>query len=263
MAMFRATYRLFCSFAYTLLCYLALLAAKAVGLFARHTGQQLEDRVYRCWGLGLCWLLGARLSISGAPPPSPCLLVSNHLSYIDILILSGLTGCVFVAKAEIDRWPVMGLLSRSVGTLFIDRTNRRDTLRVGELIKSRLAEGRSVAVFAEGTTTCGETVIPFKASLLAPATQLSMPVHCATLTYRTPPGAEPARDSICWWGNATLAGHMPKLFRLPGFCATVTFAEEPIQDSNRKLLAQRLREAILKRFTPVTGSEDGCNPKKF
>ncbi len=246
---------------YTLGCYLTLIVGRALLWLVRRSSQHWSDEIYRLWGAGMTRLLGIRVDVRGPTPPRPFLLVSNHLSYVDIFLLAGLFGCVFVAKSEIARWPLIGHLCRAVGTIFVDRQSRRDALRVGTQIHETLAAGRSVVVFPEGTTSGGETVEPFKASLLAPAAAQEVPVYGAALSYQTPADVPPARLSVCWWADMQLVPHLFGLFRLPSFCASVNFAEAPIQDSDRKRLARRLHTAILAKFTPVTGSEDGCNLK--
>jgi 1-acyl-sn-glycerol-3-phosphate acyltransferase len=109
------------------------------------------------------------------------LLVANHLSYLDIVLLSSLTPCVFVAKNEVKDWPVFGWFARLAGTVFVDRNDRRDAARANELIRSALREGALVVLFPEGTSSNGSTVLPFKSSLLQAAIGERVPFTGAAL----------------------------------------------------------------------------------
>ncbi|MCB1058200.1 MAG: 1-acyl-sn-glycerol-3-phosphate acyltransferase [Acidobacteria bacterium] len=240
----------------------AVLLGAALARLLRRRERPWISGPYRLWGRWLTRALGTRTTVEGAPPAAPFLLVTNHLGYLDIPLLASLADCTFIAKAEIASWPVAGMLCRSVDTIFVDRESRRDVVRVGEQITRVLEEGRGVVLFAEATTSPGETVQPFKTSLLAPVARLGLPVHHATLSYRTDAGQPPARDSVCWWGETEFLPHFLGLLRLPKIYATVRFGANPIQDSDRKELAERLRGAMLETFIPVIDSETSCESTK-
>jgi 1-acyl-sn-glycerol-3-phosphate acyltransferase len=189
--------------------------------------------------------LGVVVEIEGRPPAPPFLLVSNHLGYIDVIVLASLFPATFVARADASRWPFVGRLCRSVGTLFIDRQNRRDLLRASGEIEAALERGRSVVLFPEGTSSGGESVLPFRPSLLEGAAAAGRPVAWVALSYRTPQDAPPARMAVCWWGEMTFWNHLRGMFRLPGFRARLAFSGQPLVDRDRKALARRLREAVL------------------
>ncbi len=108
------------------------------------------------------------------------------------------------------------------------------------LIDQALGEGQGVVLFAEGTSTRGDTVLPFKSSLLEQAARASFPVSYAALGYRTGEGEPPAHLSVCWWGEMTFMKHVIALLHLSQIQATVTFGAEPIQANDRKVLAERL-----------------------
>jgi 1-acyl-sn-glycerol-3-phosphate acyltransferase len=200
----------------------------------------------RCssWGRGVGRILGMKTVVRGVPPERPFFLVCNHLSYVDIWALAGVTGGLFVAKSEVARWPLMGFISRHASTLFVDRRRMRDIPRVLEEIQRVLRAGQGVLLFAEGTSTAGDRVLPFRSPLLEVAARGPIPVSYAGLRYRTGPGMPPAGESVCWWSDLTLAEHLFGLLRLPGFEATLTFGEEPVTEGKRKVLAARLGHAV-------------------
>jgi 1-acyl-sn-glycerol-3-phosphate acyltransferase len=210
-----------------------------------------QHALFRHWSRLLLRALGGRLTVQGPPPSTPYLLVSNHLSWVDILTLGACVGGVFVARADLDGWPLVGAICRVVDTLFIDRASKRDLLRVAGLAERRLAAGGGVIFFVEGTTGHGDRILPFKPSLLEVAAQTRTPVHYATLAYRTPAGEPPASQAVSWWGDAPFIPHAARLASLPGFEARVTFGAEPVIDGDRKQLAAHLREAMEAIFEPT------------
>jgi 1-acyl-sn-glycerol-3-phosphate acyltransferase len=196
-------------------------------------------------------IMGMQVRVEGTPPEAPFWLVSNHVSYVDVVLLMGLVEGVFVAKQEVRSWPLLGLLTRAFGTLYIDRSNARDAARINERMEAALSGGDGLVFFPEGTSTAGDRVLPFRSSLLDPAASGASPVYYAAIRYRTPPGAPPASQAVCWWGTMTFGGHFWALLGLPGFHATVRFGERPLMEPDRKRLAQRLRDHILQSLEPL------------
>jgi 1-acyl-sn-glycerol-3-phosphate acyltransferase len=211
--------------------------------------------IFRSWARATARLLGIRIEVRGTPPRPPFFLVSNHLSYVDIIVFASAIECVFIAKQDVSRWPVLGLMCRSMGTIFIDREKRKDVTRVNGLIEKTLASGRGVVLFAEGTSTEGATVRQFKPALLEQAAALRLPVSCAALSYSTPTGEPPAHLSVCWWGDMTFPDHLFALLGLPWFRATLVFGPRSIREADRKRLAIRLREAVEEQFVKIRGQK--------
>jgi 1-acyl-sn-glycerol-3-phosphate acyltransferase len=234
----------------------ALVIGVARGLRLRKTGTRpWRAGLQHQWARLVAASLRMRISVEGRPPASPFFLVSNHLGYIDIVVLAARLRCVFVAKSEVASWPVIGLMCRSAGTLFIDRTIKRDIPRVMGEIDEAMRAGMGVIVFPEGTSSSGAEVLPFRPSLLQPAAGSDTPVSYAAITYRTPPGAPAAHLSVCWWGDAGFAGHLLRLLRLPSIDARIVFGAEPVRSADRKELAVRLRDAVRGAFEPVVRDE--------
>lgn len=200
--------------------------------------------VMRRWCTDVCRVLAVRVEVRGAPPREACFLVCNHLGYLDIPVLGAHTDTIFVSKSEVADWPVMGALATLGGTIYVERAAKRKLLSVNEQIRAALDRGDGVVVFPEGTSSPGDEVLPFRASLLAPADELGLAVRAAGLRYETAPGDPPARESVAWWGNADFMPHVLGLLRLREIRATLTFAERPVRAENRKELAQTLREAV-------------------
>jgi 1-acyl-sn-glycerol-3-phosphate acyltransferase len=205
----------------------------------------------RCWARGLVRLLGMRRQVLGRPPRAPFLLVSNHLSYLDILLLSTCVDGVFVAKRDMRSWPVLGSLAQLVGTIWVRREVRRDAVRVLERIGAAIARGDGVILFPEGTTSSGAGLLPLKPALLEWAARERYPVHYAAISYRTAPGEPPASLALCWWGTMAFGSHVRNLLRMRYFDARIDFATEPVMAPTRTELAERLRRVIAARLGPV------------
>jgi 1-acyl-sn-glycerol-3-phosphate acyltransferase len=177
------------------------------------------------------------------PVPTRGLLISNHLSYLDILVLSSLTPAVFVSKHDVKFWPVFGQFAVLAGTVFVDRTRRFQVGRVNDEITAALNQGALVILFPEGTSSNGETLLPFKSSLLEPATHPEWPLAVGWVHYEIDDGD--AGEEVCYWGNHTFFPHMLNLLGKRRVRATVRFGPFPGRSSDRKELAQRLRAEIL------------------
>jgi len=239
--------------------YAALLAWRLLLAPFPRLRERFTAWYFRRWSAAVMAVIGLPVRARGTPPEPPFLLVANHLSYVDILVLASRLGCVFVSKAEVRGWPLLGPICRTLGTIFIDREARRDIPRVMAEVERELAAGRGVVIFPEGTSSAGRTVEPFKPPLLALATRLGRPVHYAVLGYRTPPGDPAAHETVCWWGGTPFAKHAWRLLQATRIEATLRFAPDPIFESDRKLLAERLREAVLADFEPMAPpAEEGA-----
>jgi 1-acyl-sn-glycerol-3-phosphate acyltransferase len=232
----------------------ALLALAALPLaLAPGIWRRFRAGLFRAGCRALLRLLRCQVRVSGPLPRAPYLLVSNHLGYLDVIVLASRLPACFVAKKEVRSWPLLGLLCKGFGTIFIDRSDRRDIPRVLVEIERSLARGEGVILFPEGTSASGDGVLPFRSPLLALPARKSLPVHVIALRYRTPDGEPPARDAVCWWGETPLFPHLLGLFRFSRIEAFLDFAPEPVVDGDRKRLAERLREAVAERMDGENG----------
>jgi lyso-ornithine lipid O-acyltransferase len=187
--------------------------------------------------------LAVEVETQGAPP-SVGLLVSNHLTYLDILVLATLTPVVFVSKSEVRHWPVFGWFSRLGGTLYVDRTRRSDVARLGGEIRAVLNDGHLVVLFPEGTSSDGRDVLPFKSSLLEPVSGAQYPLTIAHLGYVLAEGS--VANDICYWGGMTFLPHFLKLLTKRGIQAHVHFAPIETPAIQRKDLARQLHAEVIR-----------------
>ena len=225
-------------------CWLVYQLARPLGWFRPAALRRVQTGLCRAWARGIARGVGLRIQVEGRPPEAPFLLVSNHLGYLDIVTLMAAAPAVFVSRADVAGWPVLGRLARSADTIFIDRALKRDVARVNELIASVLDQGRGLIMFPEGTSTAGEEVLPFRSSLLQPAAALELPVSWASLAYHTPPGEPAAAEAVAWWGEMTFGGHFWRLLGLPRVDARLRFGGEPVSGASRHELARELHAAV-------------------
>lgn len=171
--------------------------------FGRMTPAQTRLLV-REWSRRMLKIMGVGLDVRGAVHDSgPLLVVANHISWLDIVVMNACQPARFVSKADARHWPVLGSLISGVGTLFIERENRRDAMRVVHLMAERLVDRDIVAVFPEGTTGDGRSVLPFHANLLQAAIATGTPVLPVALGYRDP-GDGGISDAPLFIGDTTL-----------------------------------------------------------
>lgn len=246
----RAGLRLVAVAVVTLFCYLAALLAGACGLFSRRFAVRGQGWAYQGWSKALCRIFAVRVTVRGPAPKPPFFLVSNHLSYIDIFVLGTQLPCVFVAKAEIDGWPIFGAISRSVNTIFIDRRSKRKLPKILARIEESLGAGQGVVIFPEGTSGAGDCVMPFRSPLLEFAMSSEEGVHHATISYRAPEGEMPTHLAVSWWGEMPLGAHLREFLWLPFVEASIHFGDDALRGTDRKLLAAELHRAVAARFEP-------------
>lgn len=152
-------------------------------LFPR-LGQPAKEARVQVWAMAMLKLVGIELAVRGTPAAEgPVLLVANHLSWLDIVVLHASRYCRFVSKSDIKHWPLVGTLAGGAGTLYIERESRRDAHRVVHHMAERLKLGDVLAVFPEGTTGDGTKLKPFHANLLQSAIVTNAPVQPVALRF--------------------------------------------------------------------------------
>ncbi|MBY0453790.1 MAG: 1-acyl-sn-glycerol-3-phosphate acyltransferase [Burkholderiaceae bacterium] len=212
--------------------------------FARLSPDQRGLRV-QAWSMALLGHFGVSLQVRGQPPISgPVLLVANHLSWLDIPVLHAARHCRFVSKADVKGWPLIGLLATAAGTLYIERSTRRDALRVVHQMADALRAGEVLAVFPEGTTGDGRTLLPFHANLLQAALSAQAPVQPVGLRF-----VDQATGAACYapsyTGDETLLGSVWRTLCAPPIVALLHYGppEQP-QGQNRRDWSQHLHSSV-------------------
>ncbi|MGD0632053.1 MAG: lysophospholipid acyltransferase family protein [Terracidiphilus sp.] len=184
--------------------------------------------------------MGIQAIIQGQPPTHG-LVVANHLSYLDVVILSAAMPCFFVAKMEIDAWPFFGKAARSGGTIFLDRASRASANSVASQMTQRLQMPIPVLLFPEGTSTEGAQVLRFHSRLIHPATVAGAPITAAAIRYVMEDGT-PERE-LCWFGNALFLPHLWKTLGTAGFSAEIRFGQPHIY-LDRRIAAESTHSEI-------------------
>jgi len=176
--------------------------------------------------------------------PSRSLLVCNHLSYLDILVLAALAPCVFVAKSEVKRWPVFGWFAKLAGTVFVHREQRTQAGRTVTKIETALQTDSLVVLFPEGTSSDGHTVLPFKSSLLEPAVREAHPLSAGLIQYAL--GDGDVAEEVCYWKDMTLVPHLTNLCSKRAVQVSLHFKQLCEGNADRKQLARRLHAEVLR-----------------
>lgn len=200
----------------------------------------LVSRFQSVWLSLICFVLDVHITVRGKPMTGRGLWVSNHVSWLDVVVLGALQPVAFLAKSEVADWPVVGFLGCQGGNLFIQRGNSGS--EVAETMAWRLRTGDRLVLFPEGTTTRGDTVQHFHGRLLQPAISASVPVQPVAIEYM---GA--AAKDVPFVGDDDFLPHLLGLLRLSSICVTVHFGEPlPISGGiQRNELARRARSQIL------------------
>ena len=246
----RATFRLLALISLTALFCVAFLAVKTF-IYSESKALAWRNWNVRTWARMMIRLLKIRIDANNPGPAGPFLLVCNHLSYIDILVLASQLDCAFIAKSEVAKWLFVGRMGMWIDTIFINRNRRRDVIETMNRMHRLIDSGLGVVLFAEGTSTSGQHVSKFKSAILELAARRAVPVHYASITYATSLEETSAERSVCWWGDMTFPDHFFRLLQLSAIEATVTFGPKPIMDQDRHILATKLWHAVNDQFIPV------------
>lgn len=205
---------------------------------------RLKRALKRRWSRQLLEMLGVRLKLgAGKAAPPPGLIVSNHISWLDIFVINALVPAAFVSKAEVRSWPLIGWLCAHTETIFLARGSRSAVLRCGAAMASRLRAGGHVAFFPEGTTSDGSRVLPFHPALFQSAIDAQAPVIPLALRY-TDRNGNPSR-APAYDGDITLWQCLWAIARTSGLSADLRVLEPlAVAAFDRQTLAVRCREAI-------------------
>ena len=211
----------------------------------------------------LCSLLRIRVRVNGAPVHNRAVFfVSNHVSWADILVIGSITPVAFIAKREVRDWPLVGITAELQRTVFVDRTRQHQTPETVSQIIKRLAGGTSVVLFAEGTSSDGNRVLPFRSALLGAVEETagnadagSILIQPMSITYTTQHGIPMGRQRrplIAWYGDLDFLPHIKALIQDGAVDAVVSYGEPvaPGSATDRKAMTKDLEAAV--RYLLVT-----------
>jgi 1-acyl-sn-glycerol-3-phosphate acyltransferase len=212
--------------------------------FPRCDAAQREARV-QAWSLQMLAVLGVRLELNGQPcATGPMLLVANHISWLDILVMHASRYCRFVSKADVLHWPLIGTLASGGGTIYIERASRRDALRVVHDVAESLKRGEVVAVFPEGTTSEGVELLPFHANLIQAAVSANAPAQPVALSF-VDTSTRALSRTPCYVGDDSLLGSVWRTLAGPPLTAVVRYGEPQLPlGRDRRAWAADLRTAV-------------------
>jgi 1-acyl-sn-glycerol-3-phosphate acyltransferase len=181
----------------------------------------------------------------------PCngLLISNHVSYLDILVLSATVPCVFISKSEIERWPIIGRFARWAGTVFVERQKKGDAAQKNTAVMESLRTGVPTVLFPEGRTTDGSQVLRFHSTMLQPAIDNLATITPCAIAYELDDGS--VAQELCYWGDMTLLPHGMNLLGKRVIRVKVAFGDSVIAAGDRKPLAHLLHDFVARLYADL------------
>jgi 1-acyl-sn-glycerol-3-phosphate acyltransferase len=211
-----------------------------------HLNQTGQRRILKSWSRQLLTILNIGIQIEGqqlARGESGCLMVANHVSWLDIFVLNAIHPSRFIAKSEVRDWPIFGWLSRRIGTIFIERAMRQDASRTSQHVGFLLKQGACIGLFPEGTTTDGRQVGRFHSALIQPSIDAGIRLCPVALRYQDRDGG--VEIAAAFVGDMTLAQSIWQILRCPQHNALVVFVPALLTDNaNRRVLARAAQDAI-------------------
>ncbi len=218
----------------------------------------------------VCWLLGVRVHVRGAiPHDRPVLLISNHISWLDIIVISTLAPLHFIAKREVADWPFFGWLAKLQRTLFVDRERRTSVKAAAHEIAARLKAGERMVLFAEGTSSDGNQILPFKSALIGAAALAAeeggdgADVQTLAIAYTRVHGlpmGRIARAHVAWYGDMDMLSHVWGLLRQGPIDANVSIST-PLRLENardRKKLAAISEAQVREKFAALIRAREAA-----
>lgn len=213
-----------------------LLTASITFLLKPLAPERATRRIYRAkrlWCRVLLRILGVRVRQQGQVMPSPGLVVSNHVSWLDIIVLGAQGDLNFVSKHEVAEWPVVGYLASHTGTLFLRRGNRDSSREILDAMTRRLLLGEYMVFFPEGTSTTGTSVLRFHNRLFQAALDAGVDVQAVSLSYR-----EAATTVVPFVGDDEFLPHLWQVLALPDIPVDLSWCDPvPPENQDRKSLA--------------------------
>ncbi|SAK70430.1 phospholipid/glycerol acyltransferase [Caballeronia hypogeia] len=221
--------------------------------FPRVSAQQRME-MNRVWSLEMLRLSGMKLVVHNdeARLDAGVLVVGNHISWIDIYVINAWRPTPFVSKAEIRKWPVVGWLAHQLDTVFVQREKRRDAKRIMHELSDRLMKGEMMCVFPEGTTTDGQTLLPFHANMFQAAVSASCPVQPICLMYEDAQGRQSTAPAYV--GDMSLNDSLNALLRAGKITAHLYVCDALAPGADRRLLASEAQASVQAALARMRGA---------
>jgi 1-acyl-sn-glycerol-3-phosphate acyltransferase len=213
------------------------------------------------WCRRIVGVLGFRCAVEGRIPRGGA-VVSNHLSYLDILLYSSVQPFVMVAKTEVRGWPLLGWLTAQAGTVYVQRGGGPKTYpAVNAAMAEAYRSGLPVLFFPEGTTTDGAGVPPFRRGLFHSVLDNGVSLRTAALRYTLDSyrrnGVATVGEDVCWWGEMGFTSHIFRLLGLRGLRAEIRFGEEVVERADRFVLSETAQARVAEMYVELGGRELG------
>jgi lyso-ornithine lipid O-acyltransferase len=208
-------------------------------------------------------IINLRVTVVGKPSTErPMIILSNHVSWLDIMALGSLMPLSFIAKSEVVNWPLFGLMAKLQRSIFVDRNRRSDTSKTNSEIAERLEEGDAIVLFAESTTSDGSRLLPFRSALVGAAKDAILTDSTTTHVCLQPvalayngadglPTGRMGRTRIGWYGDMDMLPHLKGILRGGSLDVTVRFGTPLAYDAgtDRKALTKVAEQDVRRMMT--------------
>ena len=237
----RRIYRIIMIILWLFVMYFYALAVRFLGGKSGYVAVKRLSKAAKVWGYGLSKILNIEISIHGNVDNVNGLIVSNHLSYIDILVTATVFPLRFTPNTEIANWSFLGWFLKCSRPIWIDRKSRQSSRKTLNEFINTLKNDINLIIFPEGTTTDGKSdLLPFKSTTFEAAVKGNLPVYPILIHYK-----EEAGTSICWYGDTTLTSHTWKCFGLKKIETEIHILEPVFPLSkNRKIFSKEVHEIM-------------------
>lgn len=232
---------------------LHLIYGMILAIFYPSLSQIRQRRALQRWSRQVLNILNIGIHIDGPPPArdgTGCLMVANHVSWLDIFVLNTIHPSQFIAKSEVRNWPLIGWLCERSGTIFIERSLRQNAHSINQRISTLLNQGVSVGLFPEGTTTDGKQVGHFHSALIQPAVDAGVSMYPIALRYRNEAGE--LSTAAAFTGSTTLAQSIRQILCCQQLNVLIMFAPALITaNENRRTLSRAAQQAIMLKLASI------------
>ena len=235
---------------------LHLIHGMLLAIIYPHLNRARQRRTLKTWSRQLLTILNIGLRIEGQQftrGEGGCLMVANHVSWLDMFVLNAIHPSMYIAKSEVRNWPVAGWLSRRSGTIFIERATPQNASLINQRVSLLLKQGACIGLFPEGTTTDGRQVGHFHSALIQPAIDAGARMCPIALRYQNDAGK--ISSTAAFIGDATLVQSIWKILRCRHLNALVVFTPALLaENTNRRMLARTSQDAIAQVLQTINSS---------